>query len=223
VLLDQFSFINFFSHYHDWQWRAGDDFPGQAVRQIWWVSNEDRRMAICRGGPFWSFDMSSVDTFDTVIECGHRTGVGRVAIFRTQWWDTPLAMAAFNAPLAKENGLVPTAFVADGGNVSVEFEIDPATLHDCSAPPRPPADLRVVTNAKRSVTLAWAAVGGERTRYIIEAGLHPGANDALNLSLGRATAYTATRVTPATYYARVRAKNTCGTSDASNELRVVVP
>ena len=223
VLLDQFSFINFFSHYHDWQWRAGDDSPGQAVRQIWWVSKDDRRMAICRDAPFWSFDMSSVDTFDTVVECGHRTGVGRVAIFRTQWWDTPPAMAVFNASLAKENGLVPTAFVSDGGNVSVEFEIDPATLHDCSASPRPPADLRVVANSNRSVTLAWAAVGGERTRYIIEAGLRPGANDALNLSLGRATAYTATRVTPATYYARVRARNTCGTSDASNELRVVVP
>jgi hypothetical protein len=43
------------------------------------------------------------------------------------------------------------------------------------------------------------------------------------MSLGRATTYTATRVTPATYYARVRARNTCGTSDTSNELRVVVP
>jgi hypothetical protein len=223
VLLDQFSFINFFSHYHDWHWRAGGDFPGQAVRQIWWVSKEDRRMAVCRDGPLWSFDMRSVDTFDTVIECGHRTGVGRVAIFRTQWWETPQAMAAFNAPLARENGLVPTALASDGGNVSVEFDIDPATLHDCSAPPRSPTDLHVVANANRSVTLAWAAVGSGRTRYIIEAGLRPGANDALNMSLGRATTYTATRVTPATYYARVRARNTCGTSDTSNELRVVVP
>jgi hypothetical protein len=72
------------------------------------------------------------------------------------------------------------------------------------------------------VTIAWSPTGTARTSYIVEAGYRSGASDVLRMSIGRATHYTATRITPAIYYARVRAKNTCGTSAPSPEIRVRV-
>src|SRR5262249_42914356 len=118
VLLDQFSFINFFSHYHDWQWRAGGDFPGTAVRQLWSVTSGDRRMAVCREATQWSFDLGSVNTFDAVIECAHKTGVNRVSIFRTHWWDSPPGLAVFKRDVAQADGLTPLVYVPDGDDVS---------------------------------------------------------------------------------------------------------
>jgi len=170
----------------------------------------------------WSLDMTNVATYDSVVECGQRSGVGRVAIFRTHWWDAPPAIAVFNTALAGEDGLTTTVMGADGNDVYAEFDVDPAVLHDCAAAPQAPADLRVVSNRDRVVSLAWAPAGGTRTSYIIEAGFGSGLTDVLNMPLGRMTTYTATRVNPATYYARVRAKNTCGISTTSNEIRVTV-
>jgi hypothetical protein len=221
VLLDQFTFINFFSHHHDWQWRLGGEWIGQSVWQIWQVTRDDKRMAVCRDTQ-WSLDMTNVATYDSVIECGQRSGVGRVAIFRTHWWDAPPAIAVFNPTLAGQDGLTPTVLAGDGNDVYAEFDVDPAVLHDCSAAPAAPADLHVVSNSGRVVVLAWAPAGGTRTSYIIEAGFGSGLTDVLNMPLGRTTTYTATRANPATYYARVRAKNTCGVSGASNEIRVIV-
>ncbi len=221
VLLDQFTFINFFSHHHDWQWRLGGEWVGQSVWQAWLVSKDDKRVAVCRDTQ-WSLDMTNVATYDSVVECGQRSGVGRVAIFRTHWWDAPPTIAVFDHALAAENGLAPTVLGADGNDVYAEFDVDPAVLHDCSAAPPAPADLHVVSNGGRVVALSWAPSGGTRTSYVIEAGFRPGSTDVLNLPLGRTTSYTATRVNPATYYARVRARNTCGVSPPSGEIRVTV-
>ena len=223
VLVDRFSFINFFSHYHDWQWRAGDEWPGQAVRQLWSVTSGGRRMVICRDDSQWSFDMTDVSTYDSVIECGQRAGVSRVAMFRTHWWDSPGRIAVFDRALAADNGVTATAMATVGNDIVAEFEVDPAVLHDCAAAPPTPPDLHVVANRDHVVTLAWSAVGTARTTYIMEAGLRSGGIDALNLPVGRTTTYTATRVNAATYYARVRAKNTCGVSPPSPEVVVVVP
>jgi hypothetical protein len=222
VLLDQFSFINFFSHYHDWQWRAGDERPGESVWQIWSVSDGKRRMAICREGSQWSFDLASTATFDSVAECGYRTGMNRVAMFRTQWWDSPPSLAAFDRAAAAQSGVVPVVMDTNGNDVVAEFAIEPGVLTECSAPPAAPADLHVVSNSERVVTLAWAPVGAGRTSYIVEAGFYPGSADVLKMSIGRTPTYTATRVNPATYYARVRAKNLCGVSGPSQEIAVAV-
>jgi hypothetical protein len=222
VLLDQFSFINFFSHYHDWQWRAGEERPGESVWQIWAVSDGTRRMAICREGSQWSFDLASTATFDSVAECGYRTGVNRVAMFRTHWWDSPPARAAFDRSAAARGGVVPIVMDENGNDVVAEFEIDPGVLAECNAPPAAPSDLHVVANSDRVVTLAWAPAGAGRTSYIVEAGFRPGATDVLKLPTGRAPTYTATRVNPATYYTRVRAKNLCGVSGPSQEIAVTV-
>jgi hypothetical protein len=226
VLLDQFTFINFFSHHHDWEWRAAGEWDGQPVWQVWSVRKGDRAMAVCRDAQ-WSLDMSNVATYDNVVECGQRSSVHRVAVFRTQWelqqpaWDTSKTSMFVNT-LAGENGLTPTALGADGGSVYAAFDIDPAGLHDCSAPPARPSDLRVVSNSGRIVVLSWAPASDGRTSYIIEAGHATGRADALHLPLGRTTTYTAAQVNPGTYYVRVRAKNVCGLSEASDEIRVIV-
>jgi 4-amino-4-deoxy-L-arabinose transferase-like glycosyltransferase len=221
VLVDQFTFINFFSHHHDWKWRLGGQWKDESVWQVWLVSKEDRRFAVCRDAE-WSLDMSSVRTFESVAECGHRSGVGRVAIFRTHWWDAPAKLATFDGALAAENGLTTTVLAADGNDVYAEFDIDPAILRDCVAAPPAPAGLHVVSNSGRVVVLAWEPSGGTRTTYILEAGNAPGRTDALRIPVRRTTTYTAENVNPATYYARVRAKNICGLSDPSAELSVTV-
>jgi hypothetical protein len=227
VLLDQFSLINFFSHHHDWKWRAAGEWDGQAVRQVWSVSKGGRTMVVCRDAE-WSLDMSKIEAYDSVVECGQRSGVRRVAVFRTQWelqqpaWDTTKTDLFVNT-LAGQDGLKPTALGADDGNVYAEFDVDPARRDACSAPPSRPADLRVVSNSGRVVVLSWAPAGGERASYIIEAGRTTGRTDVLNMRLGRATTYTAAQVNPGTYYARVRARNLCGLSEASDDIRVLVP
>jgi len=60
------------------------------------------------------------------------------------------------------------------------------------------------------------------TTFVIEAGSAPGAtNIAVFDTGGSGTALTAV-ATPGTYFVRVRARNTCGTSPPSNEVVVTV-
>jgi hypothetical protein len=79
-----------------------------------------------------------------------------------------------------------------------------------------------------SITLSWQAPvsGGAPTSYVIEAGSAPGASDFGSGSTGSlATTLTGTNVPAATYFIRVKAQNSAGTSAASNEvmLPVLVP
>ena len=95
---------------------------------------------------------------------------------------------------------------------------------DCTAPPDAPMNL---TSSKEGdvVSGAWVAPGGENapTTYVIEAGSSPGLNDqgtyvvpATQTSFGRKTPQ-------GHFFARVFARNACGTSPASNEVEFSVP
>jgi hypothetical protein len=95
-------------------------------------------------------------------------------------------------------------------------------VYACSDPPVPPTDLRLVSNSGRVVVLTWTGTLGGRTSYVLEAGKSPGSSDVMTNNLGRTTTFTVGGVRPATYYARVKSRNACGTSDPSNELAVVV-
>jgi hypothetical protein len=92
--------------------------------------------------------------------------------------------------------------------------------YPCNGPPGAPTDLRVVSNSGRVVVLSWSP--DKRTSYILEAGRAPGKADALTTDVGFKHSFTASNVDPATYYARVRAKDACGTGGVSNEIVVVV-
>jgi predicted phage tail protein len=73
-----------------------------------------------------------------------------------------------------------------------------------------------------TVLLSWTVTSGA-TSYILEAGSAPGLANLANADVGATTTFTATGVAPGTYYARVRARNACGTSAASFELTIFVP
>ena len=89
--------------------------------------------------------------------------------------------------------------------------------------PGAPTGLAIVSITGGTVVLAWTAATGGPTSYVIEAGSAPGLANLANSDLGSPTpALTATGVGPGTYYVRVRARNGCGTSGASNEIIVMI-
>jgi hypothetical protein len=92
----------------------------------------------------------------------------------------------------------------------------------CTAPPAAPSSLTSSVSGS-NVTLVWAASSGSPSSYVVEAGSSSGAANLANSDLGTATtSYTAAGVGAGTYYVRLRARNACGTSAASNEIVVVV-
>ena len=92
----------------------------------------------------------------------------------------------------------------------------------CAAAPAAPTAFTLTGNSAGAVSFAWNA-SPDATTYLIEAGSTPGAVNVASSNLGSsATSFTATGVGGGTYYVRVRAQNSCGTSGASNEVSLVV-
>ena len=95
---------------------------------------------------------------------------------------------------------------------------------DCNAAPPAPTNLAATKNGTM-VTLNWtpSAGGDSVSTYVIEAGDTPGTNN-VGIFVAPGGASTFQREAPAgTYYARVFARNACGTSAPSNEVTVTVP
>jgi predicted phage tail protein len=92
----------------------------------------------------------------------------------------------------------------------------------CTAPPSVPTNLVPLVTGS-TVTLGWSLSTGIVSSYVIEAGSAPGLADLAVVDTG-ATLGTATFMSVArgTYYARVRGKNSCGSSAASAEVVVIV-
>jgi len=91
-----------------------------------------------------------------------------------------------------------------------------ATPSACSIPP-PPTGLASALNGL-IVRLRWAETPGA-TSYRIEAGSGPAASDLYVGDVGNVTTFTAS-VSPGTYWVRIRASNSCGTSAPSNEIKI---
>jgi hypothetical protein len=70
--------------------------------------------------------------------------------------------------------------------------------------------------------LTWRAATGSPVAYTAEAGAAPGQSNLAVADVGSGTTLTANGVGNGTYYVRVRARNACGTSAPSGELRLVV-
>ena len=89
--------------------------------------------------------------------------------------------------------------------------------------PGAPASLAASVNG-RTVSLTWIPGPGEApSSYLLEAGSSSGRSDLASTDTGSVTpALVATDVPPGAYFVRVRARNTVGTTDPSNEILVVV-
>jgi hypothetical protein len=73
-----------------------------------------------------------------------------------------------------------------------------------------------------TVNLSWIAAAGAAS-YVLEAGSAPGGSELANFDTGSgATAFSASNIGVGIYYARSRARNSCGTGPASNEVAIVV-
>jgi hypothetical protein len=104
------------------------------------------------------------------------------------------------------------------GNSAASNEAALVVGAGCSAPPPAPGALQAALNTGGTVVLVWTSAAGAST-YVVEAGSAPGLTNLANSDLGStATSFTALAVPRGTYFVRVRARNTCGASAASNEL-----
>jgi hypothetical protein len=92
----------------------------------------------------------------------------------------------------------------------------------CTTAPGAPSGLSATTGNGGQVVLNWAAPPGPLTSFVLEAGSSTGRSDLANSDLGSvATTMTANGVAAGTYYVRVRAKNTCGSSAPSSPETIV--
>jgi predicted phage tail protein len=99
-----------------------------------------------------------------------------------------------------------------------------AVTKGAAAAPAAPTGL-TASSSGSNVTLTWVAPAGPDApaAYMIEAGSTSGASNLANFSTGStATTFSASGVPAASYYVRVRATNSSGTSAPSNEVLLVV-
>lgn len=153
-----------------------------------------------------------------VLEAGVSPGDSSLASF-----DTGTNQTSFVA------GLVPpgTYFIrvkarnaAGPGPASNELVIQVGASACLQAPP-PPANV-AANVAARIVTLSWTPSAGPVIEYIVQAGSSAGLSNLANLQTGSSAATLTAGAPPGTYFVRVRARNGCGTSQASNEVVVTV-
>jgi hypothetical protein len=94
-----------------------------------------------------------------------------------------------------------------------------APRQTCTAPAAPTG--MTATANGTTLTVSWTGSAGA-TSYILEVGTASGAANAFSGDIGGLTSMTVPNVALGTYYFRVRAKNGCGESGASNEASVTI-
>ena len=114
---------------------------------------------------------------------------------------------------------------AGEGSPSNEVAID--VNGPCTTLPNAPRDLRIVANSGGNVVIAWTsprlAAVYQLQSYVLEVGSAPGRSDIERTDLvSTSTSYSRGGIGRGVYYARIRARNLCGLSEASNEIFVDV-
>lgn len=150
------------------------------------------------------------------IEAGSAAGLSDLASVQTG--NTATSFFAFN--VGGGGYFVRVRSVNAGGTSSASNEIQ-FNVGGCSGAPTAPSGLSA-TISGATVVLSWTAANSSPASYVLEAGSSPGATDlVVSDTASIATTLTAT-AGAGTYYVRVRAKNACGQSTASNEIIVVI-
>ena len=114
--------------------------------------------------------------------------------------------------------IVAALTVACGGENGGEIDSPTSPSQNCSVPGAP-GNLAASVNGTR-VMLTWSAVSGAAD-YVIAVGSTSGALNLLRTNTTQ-TNYSWTGAPVGMHYARVEARNACGTSRASNEVAYTV-
>ncbi|MCX6553129.1 MAG: fibronectin type III domain-containing protein [Acidobacteria bacterium] len=155
-----------------------------------------------------------------VIEAGSAAGATDLALF-----DTGNAGTSFGAARVAPGTYFLRVRARNAGGMSEPSnEVVSIVVGDpgpCNGPPGLPGRVTYSNNGSL-VTLSWNAATGGPTTYVIEAGSSSGLSDLVNSETGSTSTALTVAAPPGTYFVRVRARNTCGTSGPSNEIIVAV-
>ena len=92
----------------------------------------------------------------------------------------------------------------------------------CTAPPSVPEGLKATVNGS-SMVWSWVAAKGGATSYILETASGPEGKNRVISNTGNAkTTFTIDEVMSGAYSARVRARNTCGSSEFSDKVILTI-
>jgi hypothetical protein len=167
----------------------------------------------------WAAGIGGGQAASFVIEAGSASGASNLLTFDTGASSTSFAAAAPPGTYfvrVRARNASGTSGPSNEAIVLVGVGSTP-----CVAAPSAPANL-VAAVAGQQVTIQWIAAGGPVTTYIIEAGSFAGAANIAIFATGSANTSLMAVAAPGTYFVRVRARNDCGTSEASNEVTISV-
>jgi hypothetical protein len=170
----------------------------------------DRGGVIFNDGPNAMSYLSNSGCFQDALthELGHTLGLDHSATIADIMYQS-IPSSCFSGP----RGLGP------GDRAGVQF------IYPTSSPCSPPDEPQNVKVAKSGniITLWWSTpISGASPSYILQAGSSSGASNLFDASVGNTTKLQF-QLPNGTYFFRVKAKNSCGTSGASNQIMVVVP
>lgn len=167
----------------------------------------------------WAASSSGGTPTAYVIEAGSTPGTSNLANFSTGNTATVFTSSGVGAGVY----FVRVKATNSAGTSAASNEATLVVGGACTAAPGAPSGFAITGNSGGTVSFTWSAASGSPTTYIIEAGSTSGATNLANSDLGgSATSFTATGVGRGTYFVRLRAKNSCGTSGVSNEVVLVV-
>lgn len=162
-----------------------------------------------------SWTAASGDPTTYVIEAGSAPGAADLANFATGILATSFTGVAPNGTyFVRVKARNPAGTSPPSNEITI---VVGATPPPCTEPPRAVTEL-AATGTGTTATLTWKApAGSPPTSYVLEVGSSSGASDVFNADVGNVTRLTGV-APPAIYFARVRAKNACGTSSPSGEV-----
>jgi hypothetical protein len=132
---------------------------------------------------------------------------------RVSLWIAVLAAAVAAACSGGDGGATPTSPSASTSSGATPPQAN------CTMPSAP-ANLHVDSLQGTTVSLAWSAVSGA-TEYIVLIGSTSGSSNELSTNTSQ-TNYSYGGAKPGVHYARVQAKNACGSSGSSNTVEYIV-
>lgn len=156
-----------------------------------------------------------------VVEAGSASGLIDLANFDTG--NAAVTLTVTGVPAGSYFVRVRAKNSAGSGAASNEVIVTVAG-GACTTAPGAPTSLGATVSGT-SVSLSWkaATVGCTPTGYVIEAGSASGLSNLANFNTGStATSFSASGIASGTYFVRVRAANTGGSSAASNEVTFTI-